>query len=90
MQNTAAQISLRPITPRELEPSHVAIKASTIPLDRPVVRRHGADKDGQQVHGAVEVVQHRPRHLPGQDGEHVVDPEGYLEGAAEAEAGRQP
>lgn len=43
----AAQISLRPIAVSELEPSHVAIEASTLPLDGPVAWCHGADKDRQ-------------------------------------------
>lgn len=63
----------------ELEPSLVAAKASSFPLNRPIVRSRRSNKIRQQIHGTVEIVEHRPRYLTRQNRKDIVDPKGHLQ-----------
>lgn len=82
VQNAAAQAGLlvpAAIALGELEAGVVAVEAGPVPPEGPVAGGDGPDEGGQQVHGAVEAVEDRPRDLAGEHGEDVIDLERDLE-----------
>lgn len=76
MEKAASQAS---IAFSKLNPSFVSVKASSFPLDCAITGSHGPNISWQQIHGSVEIIEHRPRYLPRENRKHIVDPEGQLQ-----------
>ena len=71
MESSAAEFRAGLVV--KLQPSGVLVEAGAFPVKSVIGRGGGgADKGGEEIDGAVEVVEYRPRHLPRQQRKHVA------------------